>query len=170
MFERHAGVSTVIGDLTVVAVGDAVTGVYFPHHWVGAERADRGIEVDAENDPVLAQAATQLREYLAGERTTFTLKTRADGDDFQRLVWEILAGIPFGETTTYGDIATKIGDRSLAQAVGKAVGSNPLSIILGCHRVLGANGKLTGYAGGLERKQFLLALEEAPSVKAARLF
>jgi len=170
MHDRHATISTSIGELTLVASDDALVGIYYPHHWVGLERADRGDEVIAESDPVLSDAATQLREYLAGERTSFSITTAADGDDFQKRVWAILDEIPFGETLTYGDIAEKLGDRSLARIVGKAVGSNPLSIIVPCHRVVGANGKLTGYAGGLERKQHLLALEEAPSAKAERLF
>lgn len=170
MYERHATVDTVIGELTLVAADDAVIGVYFPQHWTGATRAGRGVEVDAQDDAILTRAASQLREYLAGERTEFALETRADGDDFQCRVWKILDGIPFGETTTYGDIAAELGDKALARAVGKAVGANPLSIIVGCHRVLGADGSLTGYAGGLRRKRFLLSLEEGRPATAGRLF
>lgn len=170
MFDRHATINTAIGDLTLVASDDALIGIYFPHHWVGLERAERGEEVVAEAGPVLSDAATQLREYLAGTRTEFTVKTAAEGDDFQKRVWAILDEIPFGETMSYGEIAQRLGDKSLARVVGRAVGSNPLSIIVPCHRVVGANGKLTGYAGGLERKQLLLALEESPEVTAGRLF
>jgi methylated-DNA-[protein]-cysteine S-methyltransferase len=170
VYDRHASVSTAIGDLTFVASDDALIGIYFPQHWVGLERANRGVEVHAHDDPVISDAAAQLNEYLAGERTTFTIKTAAEGDEFQKRVWAILEEIPFGQTVTYGDIAEKLGEKSLARVVGKAVGSNPLSIIVPCHRVVGAGGKLTGYAGGLERKQHLRALEEPAAVAASRLF
>jgi methylated-DNA-[protein]-cysteine S-methyltransferase len=170
VYDRHATVSTTIGDLTFVASDDALIGIYFPQHWVGVERANRGQEVQVQGDAVLSDAAAQLKEYLAGQRTTFTIKTAAEGDDFQKRAWDILHEIPFGQTVTYGDIAEKLGDKSLARVVGKAVGSNPLSIIVPCHRVVGAGGKLTGYAGGLERKQHLLALEEPAGAAASRLF
>ncbi|PRZ42798.1 methylated-DNA-[protein]-cysteine S-methyltransferase [Antricoccus suffuscus] len=170
MFDRHATITTAIGDLTLVAADDALIGIYFPHHWVGAARASRGAEVAADNDPVLSVAAAQLREYLAGERSDFTIKTAAEGDEFQQRVWAILHEIPSGETTTYGAIAAQLGDKSLARMVGKAVGSNPLSIVVPCHRVVGADGKLTGYAGGLERKQHLLNLEGALPAQAEALF
>jgi methylated-DNA-[protein]-cysteine S-methyltransferase len=170
VYDRHAVASTAIGDLTFVASDDALIGIYFPQHWVGLERANRGEEVPLHSDPVLSDAAVQLGEYLAGERTTFTIKTAAEGDEFQKRVWAILEEIPFGQTVTYGDIAEKLGDKALARVVGKAVGSNPLSIIVPCHRVVGAGGKLTGYAGGLERKQRLLALEEPTAAAASRLF
>ncbi|GAA1618148.1 hypothetical protein GCM10009744_00900 [Kribbella alba] len=85
-------------------------------------------------------------------------------------MWALLDEIPFGETTTYGELAERLGDQTLAQQVGKAVGQNPLSIVVPCHRVVGKDGKLTGYAGGLKRKQFLLDLEEPATVKAGRLF
>lgn len=170
MYDRHATISTTIGDLTLVASDDALIGIYYPQHWVGIERAARGDEVIAETDPVMSDAATQLHEYLAGERIDFTIKTAPEGDDFQKRVWAILDEISFGETLTYGDIAERLGDKSLARVVGRAVGSNPLSIIVPCHRVVGAGGKLTGYAGGLERKQHLLALEEHPATASVRLF
>lgn len=161
---RHAIVSTRIGDLTLVASGDALVGVYFPHHWVKPAPETLGERVEAA-DPLIASAAGQLDEYLAGERTTFDVPTVLHGDEFQRRVWSILEEIPYGETTSYGEIAARLGDT--AQAVGKAVGQNPLSIVVPCHRVVGKNGSLTGYAGGLKRKQFLLDLEE-PEV--TRLF
>jgi len=170
MFDRHAIVTTTIGDITLVASEDALIGVYFPHHWVGADRALRGNEVAVETDPVLAAASAELTEYLAGARKVFTVQTAAEGDEFQRRVWAVLNEIPYGETTTYGAIAEKLGDKSLARVVGQAVGSNPLSIIVPCHRVVGANGKLTGYAGGLERKQWLLQIEGAQLLETNRLF
>ena len=161
---RHAIVSTRIGDLTLVASDNALAGVYFPHHWVKPSPDVLGDLVEA-TDPVIAEAARELDEYLTGERTTFDLPTVLRGDEFQRRVWSILEEIPYGGTTTYGEIASRLGDN--AQAVGKAVGQNPLSIVVPCHRVIGKNGSLTGYAGGLKRKQFLLELEEPVG---ARLF
>jgi methylated-DNA-[protein]-cysteine S-methyltransferase len=170
MYHRHAVVATKIGDLTLVAADAALIGIYFPQHWVKPERATLGDEVALESDPLLSEAARQLNEYLAGERTVFEIPTAAHGDAFQERVWALLNQIPFGETTTYGELAETLGDKSLARMVGRAVGHNPLSIIVPCHRVVGKNSKLTGYAGGLERKQFLLDLEEPDAVKAAKLF
>lgn len=168
MNNRHAIVSTQLGDLTLVASDDALIGVYFPHHWVKPERATLGDEVQATTDAVLAEAARQLEQYFAGERDIFELTVELrGGDGFQQKVWALLDEIPRGETTTYGELAERLGDKQLAQLVGKAVGSNPVSIIVPCHRVVGKDGKLTGYAGGLKRKQFLLDLEEAAP---ARLF
>ena len=100
----------------------------------------------------------------------FDLPTKADGDDLQRRIWDRLTAIPFGETVTYGDLAAELADGTTAQQVGTAVGRNPLSIVVPCHRVVGKDGKLTGYAGGLERKKFLLDLEEPADIRAARLF
>jgi methylated-DNA-[protein]-cysteine S-methyltransferase len=170
MNTRHAIVDTVLGEVTLVAADDAVAGLYFAHHWTKPSRASFGPKVDAADDALLGAARTQLAEYLRGERTSFDLPTAASGDAFQQRVWAMLNEIPFGETTTYGDLAERLGDKSLAQRVGQAVGHNPLSIIVPCHRVVGNAGQLTGYAGGLKSKQFLLELEEPAVVKAARLF
>jgi methylated-DNA-[protein]-cysteine S-methyltransferase len=126
--------------------------------------------VAASVDPLLSAAARQLHDHLAGERSEFDLPLTADGDDFQRAVWDVVACIPRGETTTYGRIAEQLGDRTMAYRVGQAVGANPLCIFVPCHRVVGANGALTGYAGGLKRKQRLLELEEPAPVSAGRLF
>ncbi|MEV8374804.1 methylated-DNA--[protein]-cysteine S-methyltransferase [Kribbella sp. NPDC056861] len=169
MNNRHATVSTPLGDLTLVASGDALIGVYFPHHWVKPTAATLGDKV--EEDPLLTEAARQLTQYLNGERDTFDLTVELRGGDaFQQKVWALLDDIPRGATTTYGELAERVGDKHLAQLVGKAVGSNPLSIVVPCHRVVGKDGKLTGYAGGLTRKQFLLDLEEPAARKEARLF
>jgi methylated-DNA-[protein]-cysteine S-methyltransferase len=108
---------------------------------------------------VLVQAQVQLEEYFAGKRRSFTVKLDAAGTEFQTRVWSALRTIPFGETRSYGEIADQIGSRRAVRAVGAANGRNPLSIIVPCHRVIGANGKLTGFAGGLEVKARLLALE-----------
>lgn len=170
MNRRHAVVDTVLGDLTVVAADDAIVGLYFAHHWTKPSLDSFGPEVDAGDDALLDTARTQLAEYLRGERTSFDLPTAASGDPFSRRVWAMLDEIPFGETTTYGDLAERLGDKSLAWSVGQAVGHNPLSIVLPCHRVVGKRGDLTGYAGGLKRKQFLLDLEEPALLKAGKLF
>ena len=170
MYNRHVIAATRIGELTLVAADAALIGVYYPQHWVKPERATLGDEVALGSDPLLSEVARQLNDYLAGERTVFDIPTAAHGDAFQERVWALLREIPFGETTAYGDLAETLGDKSLARMVGRAVGHNPLSIIVPCHRVVGKNSKLTGYAGGLERKQFLLDLEEPAAAKAAKLF
>ncbi|MEV8346304.1 methylated-DNA--[protein]-cysteine S-methyltransferase [Streptomyces niveus] len=167
---RHAIVETSLGGLTVVASGEVLTGLYFPHHWYLPPVESLGRRVAVTDDALLTLAATQLDEYLNGDRTTFDLPTRTHGDAFQEQVWAMLREIPFGETTTYGELAERLGNKALAQTVGQAVGHNPLSIIVACHRVVGSNGRLTGFAGGLERKQRLLEIEEPETVKAARLF
>ena len=157
MATTHTIMSSPIGELTLVAVEGTLSGVYFPGHWTRpdpstfGERSDRGFE----------EARRQLTEYLAGTRTTFELATVRLGDGFQRKVWDLIERIPYAETGTYGELARELGDASLARAVGGAVGHNPLSLIVPCHRVVGRDGRLTGYAGGLERKRFLLELEAA---------
>ncbi|MEU0094587.1 methylated-DNA--[protein]-cysteine S-methyltransferase [Kribbella sp. NPDC006257] len=170
MYNRHAVAATQLGQLTLVASDGALTGIYFPHHWVKPDPAALGDKVELADDLLLAEVARQLAEYLAGERMAFDLPVAVGGDEFQRRVWAMLDEIPFGETTTYGELAERLGDKALAQRVGQAVGHNPLSIVVPCHRVVGKDGKLTGYAGGLKRKQFLLDLEEPAAVKAERLF
>lgn len=111
-------------------------------------------------DPVLDAAEQQLGEYFAGERTDFDLPLANDGTQFQQKVWGELRRIPYGETASYGDIARRLGyEPVVSRAVGAANGANPIPIIVPCHRVIGADGSLTGYAGGLERKKTLLDLE-----------
>lgn len=170
MTRRHGTAPTGLGDLLLVAGDDTLVGIYFPGHWHPPSAAQIGAEVAVATDPVLATTATQLDEYLAGTRRTFELPVATAGDDFAERVWARLAAIPYGETTTYGALAEELGDRSLAQRVGQAVGHNPVSIVIPCHRVVGADGSLTGYAGGLDRKRTLLDLEEPAEARAARLF
>lgn len=161
----HTIVDSPVGDLTLVADGGALCGLYLERH-----RRRPGDDL-GERDPVaFAEATRQLREYFARERTDFDLPLAPRGDDFRRRVWALLRDIPYGETRTYGDLARELGHPGLAQAVGAANGANPLSIVVPCHRVIGADGRLTGYAGGLEAKRFLLALEEPTADDAARLF
>lgn len=170
MYLRHAIVDTDLGGLTVVGSDDTVVGVYFPGHWTMPPADRLGARVEPGDDALIAAAGHQLNEFIAGERNEFELPTATNGDEFQERVWAVLREIPFGETTTYGEIAERLGDRTQARMVGRAVGSNPLSIIVGCHRVVGKDGKLTGYAGGLERKEFLLELEAPSPVEVGRLF
>ncbi len=170
MNTRHCVIDSPLGELTVVADGDTLTGVYFRHHWHRPEQATFGPLVDAQSDAVLADASAQLTDYLARERDDFDLPVSPHGDQRQLRIWKMLSAIPYGGTVTYGELAAALADGTTAQEVGQAVGRNPLCIVIPCHRVVGSNGQLTGYAGGLKRKQFLLELEEPADVKAARLF
>nr|WP_239119695.1 methylated-DNA--[protein]-cysteine S-methyltransferase [Planotetraspora thailandica] len=159
-----------MGPITIVADGEAITGLYFQHHIRRPDDAAFGVAMPVSEDPLLRDAVQQLLEYLDGRREGFDLPLRAAGDDFNHAVWDVVARIPAGQTTTYGAIAEQLGDRSLAQKVGQAVGANPLCIFVPCHRVVGSNGSLTGYAGGLTRKRVLLELEEPATASAERLF
>ena len=167
---RHTTVSTTLGELLLVAEGDALAGIYFPQHTYPPKPEALGERVDEASDPFFADLARQLREYLAGERTVFEIPIATSGDAFSEKVWAILREIPYGTTITYGAIAERLGGRGLAQRVGPAVGHNPISIVVPCHRVVGADGSLTGFAGGLSRKRTLLELEEPSEASAARLF
>jgi len=123
------------------------------------ERVRLGSLIESKTNPVLVEAESQLNEYFDGKRKTFSVKLDPAGTPFQRKVWEALAKIPFGETRSYGQLATQVGNAKASRAVGAANGKNPISIIVPCHRAIGASGKLTGFAGGLDRKEFLLSLE-----------
>jgi len=170
MNTRHAVIDSPLGELTLVADDDTLIGVYFHHHWRRPATDTFGPRVDAPGDELLSRAQAQLTAYLAGERADFDLPTRLHGDERQHRIWKMLTAIPYGDTVSYGELAAALADGTTAQEVGQAVGRNPLSIVVPCHRVVGSNGQLTGYAGGLKRKQFLLELEEPADVKAARLF
>ncbi|WP_410586993.1 methylated-DNA--[protein]-cysteine S-methyltransferase [Amycolatopsis sp. lyj-23] len=150
---KHAVLDSPIGPLTVVGADAFVTGLYFPNHWTRPDRTAFG----ERDDTAFPEAVRQLAEYFAGQRTEFDVPTQAAGPDFDRAVWTEIAKIPYGATATYGELARAVG--GLPHEVGAAVGRNPLSILVACHRVVGKNGKLTGYAGGLKRKEFLLDLE-----------
>jgi methylated-DNA-[protein]-cysteine S-methyltransferase len=140
-----------LGRLRLVADGDALAGVYLPVQAVPAAAEGRA--------PVLALAAAQLAEYFAGERRDFDVPLAPRGTDFQRRVWRALTAIPFGETRSYGELARSLGTPSASRAVGAANGRNPISILVPCHRVIAGTGALTGYAGGLDAKRWLLAHE-----------
>ena len=170
MSRRHVVVATGLGPVTIVADGECVVGLYFDDQARRPDDSRFGDDVSSVPDPLLVAASSQLAEYFAGERTTFHLPLALTGTDFQRKVWAVLEEIPFGETVTYGWVAERLGGKGLSYAVGQAVGSNPIGVIVPCHRVIGSDGSLTGYAGGLERKQALLTLEEPPAEDAGRLF
>ena len=154
---NHSLIDTVLGQLTVVTDGDSLVGVYFPDH----KHPPKDIGEWVAEHPVLLRAEQELDEYLAGERKEFSVPVTAEGSDFSEQVWALLREIPYGDTVTYGDLARKLGNVHFAQQVGQSVGRNPVSIIIPCHRVVGAGGALTGYAGGVERKRALLDLESA---------
>ncbi|GAB2674187.1 methylated-DNA--[protein]-cysteine S-methyltransferase [Saccharopolyspora gloriosae] len=161
----HAVIDTPLGGLTLIARDGSLAAMHFdggkhPPKEFG-ERADL---------PLFAEAQRQFEEYFERRRTEFDLPLAPRGKPFQLQVWELLKEIPYGETRTYGDLARRLGDVNYSQAVGAANGQNPLSVIVPCHRVIGADGSLTGYAGGLDRKRYLLALEEPAAVDAGRLF
>ena len=160
----HTVLTTSLGEVTVVREEGALTGLYFPRHWPRPDRTAFGPRDDAGFEEV----ARQLGEYLAGERTAFELPLKLSGSEFDRRVWDLVAGIPYGETTTYGEIARSIGTGTEPRDVGAAVGRNPLCIIVPCHRVVGVTGKLTGYAGGLDRKRTLLEIEHAGVLRAGQ--
>ena len=146
-----------VGQLTLVARDGKLSAILWE-----TERANRvrlGELREANHSPVLLEAQRQLQEYFAGTRNQFNLELDFTGTDFQKQVWQALLTIPFGETRSYSQIAQQIGNPKAVRAVGAANGRNPISIIAPCHRVIGASGALTGFAGGLQAKQYLLALE-----------
>ncbi|SCQ60059.1 methylated-DNA--[protein]-cysteine S-methyltransferase [Propionibacterium freudenreichii] len=169
---RFTRVATPLGEMILVSDGvagdQALCGVYFTGQRHQPSSDQLGAECDAGTDPFLQAAADQLGEYFAGTRREFDLPVAARGTDFEQRVWALLRRVGFGTTTSYGQLAEQLGNRHLAQGVGQAVGHNPVSIVVPCHRVVGADGRLTGYAGGVERKQALLSLEQ--SVLETRLF
>ena len=144
-----------LGRLTVCGDGEFLTGLYLPEHrgWCGVGAAWR------QADEPFRRACEQLAEYFAGERRQFELPLKPAGTAFQLLVWKELTRIPLGSTITYSELARRISNPAAVRAVGRTNGLNPISIIVPCHRVVGADGKLTGYAGGLEKKSWLLDLE-----------
>ena len=149
--ETFACYNTDLGILEVGCSGGAVTGL----RWV-----DKPAHPHAPT-ALSREAAAQVRQYLAGERRAFDLPLAPSGTPFQRSVWDALCAIPYGQTATYGEIARALGRPGAARAVGAAAGRNPIWLVIPCHRCVGKNGALTGYAGGLWRKEKLLALEKS---------
>ncbi|WP_269809432.1 methylated-DNA--[protein]-cysteine S-methyltransferase [Kineosporia rhizophila] len=156
-----------VGDLLLISQDAALTGLFFSPHKASHKHWDevRASGVENPQEPVIAATRTQLTEYFAGDRTTFDLPLQPAGTGFQLRVWERLRLIGYARTASYGDIAAQLGlVPGASRAVGLANGANPISIIVPCHRVIGANGSLTGYGGGLERKRYLLDLEQGSAL------
>jgi methylated-DNA-[protein]-cysteine S-methyltransferase len=150
---------TPVGPMVLTADNGALTGLQLPdggHHRPVDAQWER-----VDDDPVLKAAATQLEEYFAGRRTSFDVPLDLQGTAFQRAVWDALRDIAYGTTASYGEIAAQVGQPGAARAVGMANHRNPVAVIVPCHRVIGADGSLTGYGGGLSCKEFLLSLEGA---------
>jgi methylated-DNA-[protein]-cysteine S-methyltransferase len=153
----HTTVPSPVGDLLLVGDGRALHGLHMTE-------APRPVAVRPEwrrDDGAFDAVRRALDEYFRGERTEFDLSLELVGTAFQRRVWEALRAIPYGRTVSYGELARRIGRPAAVRAVGLANGRNPVSVIVPCHRVIGADGSLTGYGGGVERKRFLLELERA---------
>jgi methylated-DNA-[protein]-cysteine S-methyltransferase len=162
----HCVIASPLGDLTVVARDRSLTGLYFPGHWHMPDRFTFGDAVDEG----FIEVREQIAEYFNGDCGQFDVAAIADGSEFQRRVWDLVRQVPYGETSTYGHLARQLADGSTPPEVGAAVGRNPLCILIPCHRVVSSTGKLTGYAGGLRRKQFLLDLEGEVVDRPMRLF
>jgi methylated-DNA-[protein]-cysteine S-methyltransferase len=167
---RHVVIDSPIGPLTLVRNDDGLTGLYYPGHWTRPDQTTLGPRVEPSDDDGFDEAIVQLREYFAGERQEFDLPFNPVGSERARQVWQLLAELPYGQTTTYGALADKLGSGVDARAIGGFVGANPLSIFIPCHRVVGSTGQLTGYAGGVDRKRYLLELEKAVPVAPQALW
>ncbi|MBS4196361.1 methylated-DNA--[protein]-cysteine S-methyltransferase [Lederbergia citri] len=144
-----------IGIIEIVGTHEAINSILF------SEESKNVNFLQAETPPVLVECYNQLDEYFKGDRFDFTFPYQFEGTDFQKIVWEALKEIPYSETGSYKDIAVSIGNEKAIRAVGSANGKNKLSIVIPCHRIIGSNGKLTGYAGGLWRKEWLLRHEKS---------
>ena len=164
MDATHAVMDSPLGELTLVGADGALAGVYFAGQHNRPRPARLGRLAPAE----FAEPVRQLGEYFTGQRTAFDLDLDLHGGEFDRRVWALVAAIGYGQTRSYGQLARELGDPALAQQVGVANARNRLCIVVPCHRVVGTDGRLTGYAGGLARKRALLELEAR--VPAARLF
>jgi methylated-DNA-[protein]-cysteine S-methyltransferase len=171
MAEAHRTIASPVGDLVLTATETGLTGVYFStsrhHPAVGSPspegRGGQGVRTKSAEgvQSLLDRVEAQLNEYFAGKRTTFDLPLEPNGTDFQLSVWELLRKIPYGVTTSYGELARRLGEPKASRAVGAANGANPIPIIVPCHRVVGSKGELTGFGGGIERKRWLLEHEGA---------
>lgn len=159
--EAQARIPSPLGPLTLAATAQGLAGVWFDDQAHGPGPIAAPVDT---THPHLAQAARELLAYFGGAARAFSVPLDAAGTPFQRAVWQALCGIAPGTTTTYGEIARRVGRPAAVRAVGAAVGRNPVGIIVPCHRVIGSDGSLTGYAGGLDRKRALLRLENAAVV------
>jgi O-6-methylguanine DNA methyltransferase len=156
----HTVVDSPCGPLTLVARDGALAGLYMTEQRHLPAPDTFGSRVEPGELPVLSAASEQLDSYFAGDRTHFDVQLALVGTPFQERVWQALCDIPYGETVSYGELAETLGQPTASRAVGLANGKNPVSIIVPCHRVIGASGSLTGYGGGLDRKRWLLGFEQ----------
>jgi methylated-DNA-[protein]-cysteine S-methyltransferase len=154
---------TVLGKLKLIASDKGLAAILWEND--KPARVRLGTLTEDKRHPILLQAEKELSEYLAGERKSFSVKFDPAGTPFQTKVWVALEKIPFGETCSYSAIAKQVGNVKAVRAVGAAIGRNPISVMVPCHRVIGASGALTGFAGGLKTKKFLLALERGEDGK-----
>ncbi len=156
----YTRLDTPLGQLHVQGDGRFVTGLYLPDHkgWAGPDGSSQ------RTDAPFSAVREQLDAYFAGERQQFDVPFKLTGTPFQERVWQELTQIPFGETISYAELARRVGSPAAARAVGAANGRNPISILVPCHRVVGATGRLTGYAGGVEKKRWLLTWESCRRV------
>jgi methylated-DNA-[protein]-cysteine S-methyltransferase len=158
--KQHTVIDSPYGPLTLVADDGVLCGLYM----VGQRHRPPEETFGERDDTLFNEATGQLRDYFAGELKEFTLELRLAGTTFQRGVWEQLRKIPYGEIRSYGELAEALGNPGASRAVGLANGKNPIGIIVPCHRVVGANGSLTGYGGGLDRKKRLLDFESGAAL------
>jgi methylated-DNA-[protein]-cysteine S-methyltransferase len=157
--KHRTTIDSPIGTITLVVDEEALVEVHFPNE--SSPSTTDAADAAPSAHPVLGRAAAQLDEYFAGDRLEFDVPLAPEGTPFQLAAWQALRTIPYGETVSYGEQARRLGDRNLARAVGAANGRNPLPIVVPCHRVVGANGHLTGFGGGIECKAWLLDHERA---------
>ncbi len=162
----HTIVDSPIGALTVVHTDGVLSALYLPEHTRRPEAATFGERTDAG----FAEVTEQLVEYFAGQRTVFTVALAPIGSAFQQRVWALLGQIPYGQTRSYSQLAAQLGEARVIRAVGSANARNPISVVIPCHRVIGAHGALTGYAGGVARKDYLLTLENPSRAAQPGLF
>ncbi len=167
MLAERIAVSGALGALRILATDTAVVAIYFADHHRARALPARQLGPGVRHD-LLDRAALELEEYLHGARRSFTLPLAAGGTPFQRAVWDALTAIPFGETRSYSEIALAIGRPRAVRAVGAANALNPISVVVPCHRVIGSSGDLTGYAGSMERKRWLLGHERTHVAAALR--
>ncbi|MFD5073271.1 methylated-DNA--[protein]-cysteine S-methyltransferase [Streptomyces sp. NPDC058371] len=158
--KQHTVIDSPYGPLTLVATDGALSGLYM----VGQRHRPPEEGFGERDDTPFGETTDQLKAYFAGELKAFDLPLRLAGTPFQRTVWEQLQKIPYGETRSYGELAAALGNPKASRAVGLANGKNPVGIIVPCHRVVGADGSLTGYGGGLDRKQRLLHFERGAAL------
>ena len=163
MMQFTKTVASPVGELTLIATDAGLSALLWPND--DPKRVRVGERAAAPEHPILVRAERELRAYFAGERTSFTVPLDAAGTEFQKKAWAALLTIPYGETRSYGELARQIGNPKASRAVGAANGRNPISIIVPCHRAIASDGALTGFAGGLETKRHLLALEARGRVR-----